>query len=81
MQYMNPDLNISKNGEDGATFVHVSSVSSPRITGDFQILWEGTDPTMSEGYLIDVYEDTVVLYGVDFVNNRILAYAVYEYEK
>ena len=81
MQYMNPNLNISKNGEDGATFVHVSSVSSPRITGDYQVLWSGTDPDMSEGYLIEVYEDTMVLYGVDFVNNRILAYATYECEK
>ena len=81
MQALNPELNVSKNGEDGATFVHVSSVSSPRVTGDYQVLWEGTDPTMSEGYLIEVYEDTIVLYGVDFVNNTILAYATYECEK
>ncbi len=81
MQELNPNLNISKNGEDGATFVHVSSVSSPRVTADYQVLWEGTDPTMSEGYLIEVYEDTLVLYGIDFVNNRILAYATYECEK
>ena len=81
MQTLNPNLNISKNGEDGATFVHVSSVSSPRITGDYQVLWEGTDPTMSEGYLIEVYEDTILLMGVDFVNGKILAYATYEADK
>lgn len=81
MQTINPDLNISKNGEDGATFVHVSSVSSPRVTDDYQIAWSGTDPDMSEGYLVEVYGDTLVLYGVDFVNNRILAYATYECEK
>ncbi len=81
MQTLNPNLNISKNGEDGATFVHVSSVSSPRITGDYQVLWEGTDPTMSEGYLIEVYEDTILLMGVDFVGGRILAYATYEAAK
>ena len=81
MQTLNPDLNISKNGEDGATFVHVSSVSSPRVTGDYQVLWEGTDPTMSEGYLVEVYEDEIVLYGVDFVGGRILAYATYEAAK
>ncbi len=81
MQELNPDLNISKNGEDGATIVHVSSVSSPRTTEGFQILWSGNDPGMSEGYLVEVYEDTMVLYGVDFVNNRILAYATYECEK
>lgn len=81
MQELNPNLNISKNGEDGATFVHVSSVSSPRVTADYQVLWEGTDPTLSEGYLIEVYEDTLLLYGVDFVNNKILAYATYECEK
>ncbi len=81
LQSINPELNISKNGEDGATYIHVSSVSSPRITADYQVLWEGTDPTMSEGYLIKVYEDTMVLYGIDFVNNRILSYATYECEK
>ncbi len=81
LQSINPELNISKNGEDGATYVHVSSVSSPRVTADYGVLWEGTDPDMSEGYLIEVYEDTLVLYGVDFVNNRILAYATYECEK
>ncbi len=81
LQEINPELNISKNGEDGATFVHVSSVSSPRVTEDYGVLWTGTDPNMSEGYLIEVYEDTMVLYGVDFVNNRILAYATYEAEK
>lgn len=81
MQYLNPNLNISKNGEDGATFVHVSSVSSPRVTEEYQVLWSGTDPDMSEGYLIEVYEDTLVLYGIDFINNRILAYATYECEK
>ncbi len=81
MQALNPNLNISKNGEDGATFVHVSSVSSPRVTADYQILWEGTDPDMSEGYFIEVYEDTLLLYGVDFANNRILSYATYECEK
>lgn len=81
MQSLNPDLNISKNGEDGATFVHVSSVSSPRVTGDYQVLWSGTDPNMSEGYLIEVYEDTLLLMGVDFVNGTILAYATYECEK
>lgn len=81
MQKLNPDLNVSKNDEDGATFIHVSSVSSPRITGEYGVLWEGTDPTMSEGYLIAVYEDSIMLYGVDFVNNTILTYATYECEK
>ena len=81
MQSLNPNLNISKNGEDGATFVHVSSVSSPRVTEDYGVLWSGTDPDMSEGYLIEVYEDTMVLYGIDFINNRVLAYATYECEK
>ena len=81
MQYLNPDLNVSKNGEDGATFVHVSSVSSPRVNEDYGVLWSGTDPAMSEGYLIEVYEDTLILYDIDFVNNRILAYATYEAAK
>ena len=78
MQRLNPNLNISQNGEDGATYVHVSSVSCPRTADDFQILWSSNDGAMSEGYLIEVYEDSMVLYGVDFVNGQILAYATYE---
>ena len=81
MQTLNPNLNISKNGEDGATFVHVSSVSNPRITNSYQVLWSSTDPDMSEGYLIEVYEDTLLLMGIDFVSGKILAYATYECEK
>lgn len=81
MQALNPNLNISKNGEDGATFVHVSSVSSPRVTEEYGVLWSSTDPDMSEGYLVEVYEDTLMLYGIDFVNNKVLAYATYESAK
>ncbi len=77
MQYMNEYLNISDYDEGGATYVHVSSVSSPRTTDGFQILWSGNDPGMSEGYLIEVYDDYILLYGCDFVNGELLAYAVY----
>lgn len=77
MQSMNDQLNVSDYDEGGATYVHVSSVSSPRTTQGFQILWSGNDPGMSEGYLVDVYEDHIILYGCDFVNGELLAYAAY----
>ena len=77
MQSLNSQLNVADYNEGGATYVHVSSVSSPRTTEGFQILWSGNDPGMSEGYLTEVYEDYILLYGCDFVNGELLAYAVY----
>lgn len=77
MQSLNEHLNVADYDEGGATYVHVSSVSSPRTTDGFQILWSGNDPGMSEGYLAEVYEDYILLYGCDFVNSELLAYAVY----
>lgn len=77
MQSLNEHLNVADYDEGGATYVHVSSVSSPRTTEGFQILWSGNDPGMSEGYLTEVYEDYILLYGCDFVNGELLAYAVY----
>ncbi|MBR2413130.1 MAG: metallophosphoesterase [Clostridia bacterium] len=78
MQSLNEHLNVADYDEGGATYVHVSSVSSPRTTDGFQILWSGNDPGMSEGYLVEVYEDYILLYGCDFVNGELLAYAVYQ---
>ncbi len=78
MQSLNEHLNVADYDEGGATYVHVSSVSSPRTTDGFQILWSGNDPGMSEGYLAEVYEDHILLYGCDFVNGELLAYALYQ---
>ncbi len=78
MQSFNPEFNVTDYDEGGATYVHVSSVSSPRTTGGLQILWSGNAPGISEGYLVEVYEDYMLLIGCDFVNSRLLAYATYE---
>ena len=64
--------NIDDNGGNFATMVHIPSVAAPR-TGEKL----SDDKTRSEGYVVYVYEDRVVLRGYDFVNQQTLAYACY----
>lgn len=64
--------NIDDNGGNFATMVHIPSVAAPR-TGEKL----SDDKTRSEGYVVYVYEDRVVLHGYDFVNQQTLAYACY----
>lgn len=64
--------NIDNNNGTFATMVHIPSVAATR---------SGTGLTdaknRSEGYLVRVYEDCIVLEGYDFVNNQNFAYATY----
>lgn len=57
--------------------VHIPSCSKPRIssdgsTGSSSNYYEG-----SEGYLIDVYENCIVLKGIDFITGKYLPIATY----
>lgn len=74
-QSRNPRLNITDYDGTTCTMVHISSVGAPR-TPSFP-LWSSNSNTMSEGTLVSVYEDSLILYGIDFVNGEALAYATY----
>lgn len=62
--------------------VHVPSSANGRrilkdeVTGAYK--FESKNPAFSLGYLVDVYEDCVVLNGIDFMNNEPVPIGTYE---
>lgn len=82
MQKYNEQLNITDYDGTYATLVHVSSVTSPRRVTSDNDPEKGDFPMYSsEGYVISVYEDRIVLTAVDFLRGEPLAYATYVIEK
>ena len=81
MQKLNPNLNIADYNGEYATMVHLSSVASPRRTS--ANLADTTEHYMrsSEGMIVTVYEDKIVLTAVDFMRGEMLSYATYVIEK
>ena len=75
------DQKANYSSEDGYRSVHIPSLSVPR-----DILADGTALTdefaESEGYIVDVYDDYIVLNGRDFIDNdadgNILPIATYK---
>ena len=82
MQKYNKNLNIADYDGEYATMVHISSVSSPRsVKSD-----KSTDKTEnnmkhSEGLLVTVYENRIVINAIDFLTGEMLAYATYNIER
>ena len=75
VQKFNPTLNIYV-GKNGYTAVHVPSCGRLAKTdslGSKRI----TDDSGSQGFIVDVYENYVVLRGLDLVNDEIVSEAVY----
>lgn len=81
MQKYNPILNITDYDGTYATMVHISSVSSPRRTTAKSSVTTEWNMRSSEGYLVKVYDDCIVLTGCDFLKGELLAYATYVIEK
>lgn len=64
-QEVDKEANYSE--KDGFKSVHISSLGRPRdITNGTLNSYINTD---SEGYIVDVYDDCIVLNGLDFINN------------
>lgn len=81
MQEFNPIMNITDYNGTYATLVHISSVSSPRtVTADASDNAENYMRS-SEGYLVRVYKDKIVLTGVDFLKGQFLSYATFVINK
>lgn len=81
MQKYNSLLNITDYNGTYATMVHISSVSSPRSVKDYSEDVKENGMLSSEGYLATVYEEKIVLTGIDFLRGELLAYATYVIEK
>ena len=79
MQKYNVDLNIGNinKNKTGATLVHVSSVTEPRIIGDDDTDRTGLNGQSSEGIIATKYENSTVYTGVNFKEGKYLAYATY----
>lgn len=65
------DKKANYSSEDGYRSVHISSLASPRgtvdeTTGD---VTSGTIFAESEGYIVDVYDNCILLKGRDFIDN------------
>lgn len=79
MQKYNPNLNIGQY-KDGAVMVHIPSVSSTRVIGikeGKRGLIDQNTLNGSQGYLVSVYADRIVLTGVDFTEGKFIADATY----
>lgn len=71
------DLNATYTERNGFKSVHIPSVGKPRYinmaTGETP-----EDMAGSQGYIVDVYADCIVLNGWDFVNNQYVPLGVYK---
>lgn len=65
-QEFDKDANFSE--ENGFKSVHVPSCGAPRTLISSDGTWTAAD-TESQGYIVDVYDDCIVLNGWDFVGN------------
>ena len=61
--------------KDGFRSVHIPSLSRPCALIDGV---RTTQDTKSQGYVVDVYDDCIVLNGMDFINNNPVPLGVYK---
>ena len=69
------DENANYTERNGFKSVHVPSCAHPRDIINNQTV---NDFEASEGYLVDVYADCIVLNGMDFINNQPVPLGVYK---
>lgn len=74
-QEFDKDANFSM--ENGFKSVHVPSLGAPRTLTSEDGTWVADDAG-SQGYIVDVYEDCIVLNGWDFVGNKPVPLGTYK---
>lgn len=79
MKFENQEYDINANYTDrnGFKSVHVPSVGCPRDI-NFETMQSKNDYAGSQGYVVDVYDDCIVLNGMDLVNNECVPLGVYK---
>ncbi len=78
MQEHNSILNIDKVSDgQGATLVHLSSVTEPRYIGTNDGHRTDLNGQASEGMTVTIYDDCIVYNAVDLYNSQYEAYATY----
>lgn len=74
-QEFDGDANYS--AENGFKSVHIPSCGSPRTLVSADGTWTAAD-SESQGYIVDVYDDCIVLTGMDLVNSKPVPLGVYK---
>lgn len=69
------DKTVNYNESTGFRSVHIPSLSRPAFVTDG--VRDGDD-SMSYGYLMDVYDDCIVLNGMDFIDNEYVPLGVFK---
>ena len=68
MEKYNANLNVSNFGGEYCYMVHNPSVSEPRWIGENDTRRTSKYGTNSEGWIVEIYEDSMVLIPVDFLS-------------
>jgi hypothetical protein len=71
------DAQANYSEENGFKSVHVPSLGLPRELVSADGTWEGRDAE-SQGYIVDVYDDCIVLNGMDFINSEYVPLGVFK---
>lgn len=71
------DKNLNYTNKNGFHSVHVSSLGRPRDVIDNALVYA---PSESQGYIVDVYDDCIVLNGMDFINEIPVPLGVFKIE-
>lgn len=78
-QYQEYDTNANYTERNGFKSVHIPSLGLPRDI-DFDTNQSKDDPSASQGYIVDVYDDCIVLNGWDFIGNKPVPLGTYKIE-
>ena len=73
------DVNANYTERNGFKSVHVPSLAIPRDI-NFDTMHSADDKTASQGYIVDVYDDCIMLTGMDFVGDVPVPLGVYKIE-
>lgn len=79
MKFESQEFDASANytEKNGFRSVHIPSCGSPRDI-DFETMKSKDDLSASQGYIVDVYDDCIVLNGLDFVNEKPVPLGTYK---
>ena len=69
------DKSLNYTNKNGFHSVHIPSLGRPRDIIDNTLVYAPSD---SQGYIVDVYDDCIVLNGMDLVNNKYVPLGVYK---
>lgn len=76
-EYQEEDVNANYTERNGFKSVHIPSLAKPRDI-NFDTMTSQDDNSASQGYIVDVYDDCIVLNGWDFINGKPIPLGTYK---